>query len=160
MNRGLYKILTRTAIVVVALIAWFWTQSLLGKRPLPDQGIGDQIHVWTAHLNAYFGEHMQATNGLLIISSLFIDTLGIFLLGWGIIGNSFRPVLGLIFIFVLRQICQALTAIPSPQNMLWMDPGFPSLLVTYGVSTDLFFSGHTAIAVYGATELARLKKLG
>jgi hypothetical protein len=28
--------------------------------------------------------------------------------------------------------------------------------VTYGVSNDLFFSGHTAIAVYGATELARL----
>jgi hypothetical protein len=28
------------------------------------------------------------------------------------------------------------------------------LLVTYGTSTDLFFSGHTAIAVYGAIELA------
>jgi hypothetical protein len=28
--------------------------------------------------------------------------------------------------------------------------------VTYGTATDLFFSGHTAIAVYGALELARL----
>ena len=32
---------------------------------------------------------------------------------------------------------------------------FPALLVTYGTSTDFFFSGHTSIAVYGATELAR-----
>ena len=38
--------------------------------------------------------------------------------------------------------------------MIWRNPGFPSLLVTYGTASDLFFSGHTAIAVYGALELA------
>ena len=31
-------------------------------------------------------------------------------------------------------------------------------MVTYGVANDLFFSGHTAIAVFGAVELARLKR--
>jgi len=30
--------------------------------------------------------------------------------------------------------------------------------VTYGVSNDYFFSGHTAIAVLGASEMARLGK--
>ena len=30
------------------------------------------------------------------------------------------------------------------------DRFFPSLLVTYGVSNDMFFSGHTAMAVLGA----------
>jgi len=30
------------------------------------------------------------------------------------------------------------------------------VVVTYGVANDLFFSGHTAIAVFGAIELARL----
>jgi membrane-associated phospholipid phosphatase len=40
--------------------------------------------------------------------------------------------------------------------MIWRNPGFPSLLVTYGVANDLFFSGHTAIAVFGAIEVARL----
>jgi hypothetical protein len=39
--------------------------------------------------------------------------------------------------------------------MIWHHPGFPSALVTYGVSNDLFFSGHTAVAVFGAIELAR-----
>ncbi len=42
--------------------------------------------------------------------------------------------------------------------MIWRSPGVPSLLVTYGVSTDLFFSGHTALAVLGAIELGRLQK--
>ena len=40
--------------------------------------------------------------------------------------------------------------------MIWRRPGVPSLLVTYGTATDLFFSGHTALAVYGGIELARL----
>src|SRR6185295_6639865 len=39
--------------------------------------------------------------------------------------------------------------------MIWRHPGFPLLLVTYGVPNDLFFSGHTAIAVLGACVLAR-----
>ena len=39
--------------------------------------------------------------------------------------------------------------------MLWFDPGFPSLLVTYEVANDFFFSGHTAMAVYGGIELGR-----
>jgi membrane-associated phospholipid phosphatase len=58
-------------------------------------------------------------------------------------------------LFALRQACQALCALPPPQGMIWRDPGFPSLLVTYGVANDLFFSGHTAMAVFGAVEVWR-----
>jgi membrane-associated phospholipid phosphatase len=32
------------------------------------------------------------------------------------------------------------------------------LLVTYGVSNDLFFSGHTALAVFGVVELGRFRR--
>jgi membrane-associated phospholipid phosphatase len=42
--------------------------------------------------------------------------------------------------------------------MIWRYPGFPSLLVTYKVGNDYFFSGHTAIAVFGAIELIRLRR--
>ncbi len=41
-------------------------------------------------------------------------------------------------------------------GMIWRHPGFPSLLVTYGVSNDFFISGHTAIAVLGAIEVRHL----
>ena len=43
--------------------------------------------------------------------------------------------------------------------MLWRNPGVPSLLVTYGVGNDYFISGHTAIAVLGAIEIARIGPL-
>jgi hypothetical protein len=43
-----------------------------------------------------------------------------------------------------------------PPNAIWHYPGFFSLLVTYGVSNDYFFSGHTAIAVLAVTEIARV----
>ena len=49
-----------------------------------------------------------------------------------------------------------MTALPPPAGSIWRNPGLPSLFVTYGVSNDLFFSGHTALAVYGAVELAGL----
>jgi membrane-associated phospholipid phosphatase len=57
-------------------------------------------------------------------------------------------------IFALRQLCQTFCPLPPPQGMIWRDPGVPTVLVTYGTSNDLFFSGHTALAVYGATVLA------
>ena len=89
-------------------------------------------------------------------SSAVIDLLGLFLLGAAIFGPTFRPFVGLLLLYALRQLCQGLCAFASPDGMIWRAPGFPSLLVTYGTATDLFFSGHTAIAVYGALELARL----
>src|SRR5262249_55204202 len=62
----------------------------------------------------------------------------------------------LLLIFGLRQICQAMCRLPVPPGSIWRYPGVPSLVVTYGVSNDLFFSGHTALAVFGAMEVARL----
>ncbi len=150
--------LKRAIVVALALGLWFWSQSLIGKRDLPPEGIGDQVHIMTTSMNGYFEANRPQANVALIVSSLFIDLMGLYLLGWGIFGPTIRPILGLLIIFSLRQICQAFTALPPPPHMIWHDPGFPSLLVTYGVSTDLFFSGHTAIAVFAVTELARFKK--
>jgi hypothetical protein len=93
-------------------------------------------------------------------SSVLIDLLGIFLVSAAIFGPTVRPFLGLLILFALRQICQGLCALPCPEGMIWRDPGFPSLLVTYGTATDLFFSGHTAIAVYGSLELGHWGGLG
>jgi len=148
--------LWRIVVVIVGLAAWFWTQSLIGQRPVTTAGIGDTIHNATAPLNEYLHKHSNAANALLIISSLGIDSLGIFLLSSAIFGASLRPFIGLILLFTMRQVCQALCSLPPPPGMIWNYPGFPTLLVTYGVANDLFFSGHTAMAVYGAIELSRL----
>jgi hypothetical protein len=145
----------RLIVTAVALVIWFWTQSLIGTRGLPSAGIGDGIHNATASANSYLHAHPATANALLIVSSAIIDLLGIFLLSKWIFGASARPFVGLVIVLGLRQIMQALVALPAPPNAIWHYPGFPSLLVTYGVANDYFFSGHTAIAVLGANEMAR-----
>ena len=116
------------------------------------------MHNFTAGLNSYFAQNGSAANVLLIISSAFIDALGVFLLGSWLFGGSVRPFLGLVLLMVLRQVLQSLCSLPVPPGMIWHYPGFPSLLVTYHVATDFFFSGHTAIAVFGAIELSRFRR--
>jgi len=148
----------RLALTFCALALWFWTQSLIAARPLPASGIGDGLHQLTAPLNAYFLQHAHAANVLLIVSSGIIDLLALFLLGAWLFGRSVRPFLGLFILLALRQLMQALCALPAPPNMIWHNPGFPSLLVTYSVANDYFFSGHTAIAVFSALELSRLHR--
>jgi hypothetical protein len=146
----------RLIVTAVGISAWFWTQSLISQRPVPASGIGDGLHLLSAPLNQFFFEHPTAANGLMIVSSGVIDVLAIFLLAEWIFGRSTRPFLGLAMLLGLRQVMEVLCALPNPDNTIWHYPGFPSLLVTYGVGNDYFFSGHTAIAVFAGTELARL----
>jgi len=157
-GRRYRSFLGRIALTTGVLVVWFWSQKLIGARGAPDHAIGDGIHVATASLNFYLHAHPSAANLLLIVSSAIIDLLAIFILGRWIFAGSIRPFLGLVIVLGLRQIMQSLVALPAPPNAIWHYPGFPSLLVTYGVSNDYFFSGHTAIAVLGATELAHLGK--
>ncbi|HSS75240.1 MAG TPA: phosphatase PAP2-related protein [Thermoanaerobaculia bacterium] len=144
----------RAGLVAASLVAWFWTQSALGKRAAPEGKIGDTILDLTAPLNRALHERPRVAHGLLIFTSALIDFLGLFLVVQAIFGPSVRPFVGLLVLFGLRQICQGLCSLPAPAGMIWRHPGFPSLFVTYGTANDLFFSGHTAIAVYACLELA------
>lgn len=146
----------RAGFMVVALGAWFWTQALIGKRAGVPGAVGDRVHQWTDPLNAALAHNKRAADALLIASSLGIDVLGLATIAYSVLGPSVRPLVALLLIFSLRQLCQATTSLPPPKGMIWRDPGVPSFLVTYGVANDLFFSGHTAIAVLGALVLHSL----
>jgi len=151
-------VLLRFVVAGIVLALWFWTQSLIGARTVPTSGIGDALHNLTAGLNSYFAQNIRAADALLIVSSALIDAMGLFLLGRWLFGGSVRPFLGLFLLMTLRQLMQAICALPPPPHMIWHYPGFPSLLVTYHVANDFFFSGHTAIAVFGAIEVSRLRR--
>jgi hypothetical protein len=163
---GLKVCAVRALFVILGLVAWHWTQALLGARPAPADADrlevsgavithGDRLLELSQGVNGYLQTHRSVAHALLIASSAMIDVLGVFLLGWSVFGPSVRPFVGLLALFALRQITQALCALPPPDGMIWEDPGFPSLLVTYEVANDFFFSGHTAIAIFGAIELGR-----
>jgi PAP2 superfamily C-terminal len=158
----------RSLVVAVGLGLWFFTQSLLGSRSLsPGDDVGgsllsrtDGLFILTQPVNEFLHTHPEWANGLLIVTSGVIDALGIGMLLFSIFGTTMRPFIGLLILFALRQLMQAICVLPTPEGMIWRYPGFPSLLVTYSVANDFFFSGHTAIAVFGATQIARITRRG
>jgi hypothetical protein len=149
-------ILLRVLLVVCSLFLWFFTQKMIGARRLENGAIYDHLHVLTAHWNVWLNRHPRPANAILIASSFCVDAVTLFVLFYAVLGPSFMPFWGLFGLFALRQMSQASVALPVPPGIIWRDPGVPSLFVTYGVGTDFFFSGHTALAVYGAMQLSAL----
>lgn len=143
----------RVGFVALALVVWFWSQRLIASKAPVNNGVGDRIHDWSASLHAWLLSHTRATDLTLIITSALVDAFGVFLLASAIFGPSVQPFIAIFIVFALRQICQMICTLPIPPGAIWRDPGFPSLLVTYGTSNDYFFSGHTAISVLGALQL-------
>ncbi|NJD24287.1 MAG: hypothetical protein FIB06_02670 [Betaproteobacteria bacterium] len=153
---SLDTIALRLLAIVAALGAWFLTQRLIGARPAIAGSIDDRLHAATASANAWLHRHPATADRLLVASSLWIDAVTLFVLFFALLGPGFAPFWGLLALFAARQACQALVALPAPPGIIWRPPGFPSLFVTYSVGNDFFFSGHTALAVYGAIQLASL----
>jgi membrane-associated phospholipid phosphatase len=146
----------RVGVVAGALLAWFWTQSLIARKATPKEGLGDFAHELTARWHRYLSANARAANAALIVSSLFIDLASLSLIGAAVFGPTFAPFLAILLVFGLRQICQGFCTLPPPPGIIWRNPGFPALLVTYDVGNDFFFSGHTSLAVLGAIEAAYL----
>jgi hypothetical protein len=146
----------RVLLIAGSLGLWFVTQKMIGARQLEGGAIYDHLHVKTAPINAWLHQNPRAANALLVASSLGVDVVTLFVLLYSIVGPSFTPFWGLFGLFAMRQLSQATVALPIPEGVIWRDPGVPSLFVTYGVGNDFFYSGHTALAVYGAMVVAML----
>lgn len=146
----------RVLAIAAGMAVWFATQRMIGARTLQGDAMYDHLHVVTADWNRWLHEHPRAANAVLIASSLAVDAVTLYVLARAVFGPSFLPFWGLFALFMLRQLSQFAVALPPPPGIIWRSPGFPSLFVTYGVGNDFFFSGHTALAVYGAMQLATL----
>ncbi len=142
--------------IAAGVVVWFLTQKMIGARSIAEGALYDHLHVVTGGWNRRLHDHPKAANAILIASSLGVDAVTLFVLALAVFGPSFMPFWGLLALFLLRQLSQAAVALPPPPGIIWRDPGFPSLFVTYGIGNDFFFSGHTALAVYGAMQLATL----
>lgn len=150
-------IFLKALLAILAIVGWLWSQKWLGQKIKKNSGqIDDLILDLTAPLNKYLNQNKKISDFLLISSSLIIDLLGLYLIFQGILGETIRPLISLLIVFSLRQLNQFFTSLPVPPGMIWHDPGVPSLLVTYKVSNDLFFSGHTALATLGMLELLQI----
>ena len=82
----------RLLLIALCLTGWFWTQAMISARSVSNDAVlFDGLHELTAPLNAYLNGHPRLANGLLIVTSAFIDLLGLFLIIWSVLGPSMRP---------------------------------------------------------------------
>ncbi len=141
--------------VIVAIWLWFWSQRAISSKPPPpaEQGLGDRLFTWGTPINRWYHAHPAAADATLIVTSLLIDVLAIYMFATTIFGETVRPFLAVLIVFAMRQLCEYLVTLPEPDGMIWRNPGFPSLLVTYKTENDFFFSGHTAISCVAAAQL-------
>jgi hypothetical protein len=146
----------RTGCVGVTIALWFWSQKAISEAkapPVAQTGIGDRLHSLTTPALSWLSAKPKRADALLIGTSAGIDAFGLYLLGSAVFGHTIRPLIAVLVVFALRQICQLLVSLPDPPGMIWRYPGFPTLFVTYHVENDFFFSGHTAVSVVGALAL-------
>ena len=144
---------SQTLAVAAAYGVWLTSQHLLERTRLPVAGLVDHTHEWLSAINVYLNAHPAVANLVLAVSSFEVDVAAVSMVVFFFVRGESRPLLGLWFILIMRQLCQATASLPPPDGMIWHYPGFPSIVVTYGTSTDFFFSGHMALAALLATEL-------
>jgi hypothetical protein len=142
-----------------AIVLWFWSQKTISESkavPPAQAAVGDRLHSLTTPLHSRLLAHPRRADALLIATSAGIDVFGLYLLGAAVFGPTTRPLAAVMIVFALRQLCQVLVSLPDPPGLIWRYPGFPSLLVTYHVENDYFFSGHTAVSAVAMLELIRV----
>ena len=138
-------------------VFWFKTQAYLAQYQLSDDGsIGDGVHDLLLPFTEYVHANPDVGEKLLIFSSGCIDFFATLMVLASVFGSTMRPAVAIMFVFIMRQVCQMVVTLPAPEKVFWRDPGVPSLFVTYETANDFFFSGHTAIAVVCAIEMSRI----
>ena len=134
---------------------WVLTQKFLETDAHNTTKIIDRIHSneFMYKVHKYLLKNKLFTKYCLIITTLMID-LAVIYYGYDfIINNNHRPMSLVIIGVLLRQLCQYINRLPTPENVIWFDPGFPTLIMNYKVTNDFFFSGHTLSALIFGFEM-------
>lgn len=138
----IFKILS----LIAAYIFWIATQKILAMDTVNPTTIVDRMHQLFDPVNTYLRTNQDIMRYNFILSSLLIDINLCYISLKFLLGDDVKTMTLLFSGFVLRQICQYINRLPYPKNLIWFNPGFRSLFVTYHVDNDFFFSGHTLIA--------------
>lgn len=103
-------------------------------------------------------EHRTFKDWSIALTSLYLDSMFIFFAVHFILyAKNARLLYSVGFFYIVRAICQALFLFEFPIGYTFEDPGFPSLMVPYQVTSDFYFSGHSGILLFITIELWHLR---
>jgi hypothetical protein len=140
--------------IIAGYIFWITTQRILGLDAISQNSVIDRMHNLVRPINNYLRSNPKFMKYNFILSSLLIDiNVSYVVIKYLLLDDDTRTITLLFSGFILRQICQYINRLPIPNNLIWFNPGFPSLFVTYHVENDFFFSGHTLIAFVSGFDI-------
>jgi hypothetical protein len=115
----------------------------------------DNMLLITRPINFYLKRHPRIVQIFTILSSFCLDFVITWLLIDSVNKSTFDEVILLWLSIIIRQLSQLVVQLEKVPTLLWQDPGVPSILVKYEVSTDFYFSGHTVCSVVGLLFLQK-----
>lgn len=145
-------------LCAIALVVYHLVQIALSYRSMPLCKIVDQLHLFFLPVNHFIFIHKLLGNVLLALMNGILDSLTILIFVITLWKRDIRPFLILTIFFTLRQGLQMMVQLPLPEQTIWHYPGFPTLLQTYEISNDFYFSGHTGTSLLAALELSYFGK--
>ena len=141
--KGIRLLITFLTIVVVFM------NTILGFALPPEEDINtiiDKFHQSTTQLNRKLFEDAYLRNFLLIASSITMDISFIVSMGYFIAkSKSLKILITIVFFFSLRIITQFVYSIATPNDYLWIYPGFPSIIVSYVKSNAFLFNSQIGL---------------
>lgn len=120
--------------------------------------LNDPVHNLLSWFNGQVNRGSDTAVVLQVSSSLLMDLSFVYVfVHWVIFTRSSRLVLVVGVFYLFRAFNQTLIQMTYPDGFFWDYPGFPSLVVPYGRTSDFFFSGHTGFLTICFFEWKALK---
>lgn len=145
----------KIAVVIGSIIIWHLTQIYLSNDIETKDRIVDRVHdsyMFTT-INRYLHDNHRIAKYNFILSSFLIDINVGYMIWQFFTTYDVTPAIIFLTGVSLRQLCQYINRLPIPNSVVWFYPDFPSIIVTYYVTNDFFFSGHTYVAMCSGVEI-------
>jgi hypothetical protein len=148
--RGLLSI----TVITVASYNSFTNFAVTDKETLC---IYDYTHILLNGFNHFFKNNEIMKCLCQAIISVTMDISAIFLaINWIFKGRTWRPIVETTFFLFLKLLCSCLFQMRYTEDNLFSPCGFPSVLVSYNKTNDLFFSGLIGLNLIFATNLEKI----
>jgi len=135
-------------VLVVMLIINHYTEENHNVK-----NIRDRIFDFLDKINQEINSNKTYASSLQIASSGLLDLtffgLSIY---WMFYGTSCRPMVTAGMFYGIRGLIQSYFYMPYPPGTYWSYPGWPSLVVPYGLGSDFFYSGHCGFLTICTSE--------
>lgn len=144
--------------LVSATIVFLITNSQLNFALQTDDVVclNDKLMKLTDPINQFLIENEKGRKAFTIISSLLIDLVFLGLMTyWILFVRSWRVVVAYLCFYLTRMLVQAMFILSFPEGYTFLDPGFPSLFVSYAKTSDFFYSGHIAMPLIAGLEFLK-----